>query len=53
MPIGMPSKEAKAEIETHSVTTKVKFKAVQNEIQSCTKPFCVSYSSIHFGLLLH
>ena len=40
MPIGMPSKEAKEEIETQPVTTKVKFKVVQNEVQSCAKPFC-------------
>ena len=39
IPIRTPAKEAKAEIETHPVTTEA-------EIESC-KLFCASDSSVH------
>ena len=51
IPIGMPTKEAKAQIETHSVIaeTKVRKCSVYFKI---IETFCASYSSIPFGLFL-
>ena len=47
MPIGTPTKEAKAEIETHPVTTEAKTSDIQYNLKSY-KTFCASYSSIYF-----
>ena len=48
---GIPTKEGKAEIETHPVTAEVEKVTFQYDLKSC-KPFCSSYSSIHLGLFL-
>ena len=46
---GIPSKEAKAEIETYPVIAEVKSKSIQYNLK-LLKPFCASNSLIHFGL---
>ena len=49
IPIGIPTKEAKAKIETHPVT-------IETKISYCSKlykHFYTSYSLIHFDLFLH
>ena len=51
MPIGIPTKETKAEIESHPVTKKLKKVSVQYKL-TLHKPFCASCSSTHFGLFL-
>ena len=52
IPTGMPTKEAKAEIETHPVLKKLKCVSLKMCNSKLYKPFCASYSSFHFGLFL-
>ena len=49
--IGIPSKEAKAEIEIYPVIGKDKIKVVQYDLE-LYKPFYAFYSSIHFAIFL-
>ena len=51
IPIGIPNKEAKAEIPIHPVIAKAKIRSVQYNLE-LYKPFCTFYSSIHFALFL-
>ena len=51
IPIGIPSKEAKAEIETHPVISEVKLRKGSSKLEFY-KPFCAFYSSIEFALFL-
>ena len=52
IPIGIPTKEAKAEMETLPVIVEAKKKeSVQYNLE-LYKPFCAFYSSIHFDLFL-
>ena len=50
MPIGIPSKEAKVEIEIRPVIGKLKWESVQYILESYI-PFCAFYSPIHFALI--
>ena len=47
--LGIPSKEIKAEIEIYPETAETKIRSLQYNLESY-KPFCASYSSIHFAL---
>ena len=49
VPIGIPKKEAKAEIEIHPVI--VEAKRIQYNLEMY-KYFCAFYSQIHFSLFL-
>ena len=51
IPIGIPTKEAKAEIEIHPVTTKAKTRKCLIYFKTY-KLFCSLYSSIYFLLFL-
>ena len=51
IPIGIPSKEGKAETEIHPVTAEVKKESAQLNLE-LYKPFCGFYSSIKFALFL-
>ena len=48
-PLGIPTKEAKLEIEIHPVIAEAKILSVQYNLKPC-KSFCAFYSSIHFDL---
>ena len=50
IPMGIPIKEAKAEIETHPVIVGAKIRVQYN--LELYKTSCAFYSSIHFGLFL-
>ena len=55
IPIGIPSKEAKAEIEIHFVIVEAKNKKIVQynlELYKLYVFYCVIYSSIHFALFL-
>ena len=50
-PTGIPTKEAKAEMETHLVTVEINILSVQYNAKF-SKLFSASYSLIHFDLFL-
>ena len=50
-PLGIPSKEAKSEIEIYPVIVKAEKENVQYNLE-LYKPFCALYSSIRFALFL-
>ena len=49
IPIGIPIKNSKAEMEAHPVTVEIRIRKVQYNLE-LHKPFCASYSSVHFAL---
>ena len=49
IPLGIPSKEAKAAIEIHLATAEVNIRNIQHNFE-LYKLFNASYSSIYFGL---
>ena len=51
IPIGIPTKETKAEIETRPVIVEPKIESVQYNLE-LYKPFCALYSSINLNLFL-
>ena len=51
IPIGKPTKEAKAEIEIHPVIVEPKKESAQYNLE-LYKPICAFYSSIHFDLFI-
>ena len=48
VPIGIPIKDTKAEMETHTVIVEAKIKKVFNSLE-LYKSFCAFYSSIYFN----
>ena len=51
MPIGIPTKDARDEIETYPITIEANSVQVFNIDKTWANFFCVSYSSNHFALL--
>ena len=49
IPIGIPRKEAKAEMEIHPITVETKIRKCSTYRKSY-RPFCASYSPIYFAL---
>ena len=52
IPIGIPSEEAKAEIETNSVTVEAKIRETVQYNFRVVQLFLSFYSSVHFAVFL-